>query len=214
MESVILYKKAGYLFPLFLSIPFLLMLCTRPSFSQSSGSGNVLQKAADNRYEILDQQNAVLRAREKKSETAAMVYSLLATSLPVGIGAAVESDAGIMMMAFGVSIGPSAGILYSEDIDRAAAGMGVRTSGVGMAAIGGLFHVIDSLGDNDGLSVGNVLIAGGLSMTAISMLYDIFIESPKAARRYNEGSGEEGIEVAPWASTAYGAAGLKVKWRF
>lgn len=214
MERVILYKKSGYLFPLFLSIPFLLMLCIRPSFSQSPVSGNVLLKAADNPYEILDQQTAVLRAREKKNETAAMVYSLFATSVPVGIGAAIEGDAGIMMMAFGVSIGPSVGIFYSEDIDRAAAGMGIRTSGVGIAAIGGLFHVMDSLGDNDGLAVGDVMIAGGLSMTAISMLYDIFIESPKAARRYNEGSGEEGIEVAPWASTAYGAAGLKVKWRF
>jgi len=214
MKGFILYKNISRLVSRLLSMLSLLIICTSPSFAQSSSGGNDLLQSADNRFEVPEKLDAVLRARQKKSKTAALVYSLLATSVPVGIGAAVDGDAGAMMMAFGVSIGPSAGILYSEDIERAATGMGVRTSGVGIAAIGGLFHVIDSLGDNDGLSVGKVLIAGGLSMTAISMLYDIFIESPKAARRYNEGSGKEGVEVAPWASTAYGAAGLKVKWRF
>lgn len=214
MKIFILNRYANIVSSPLMGVLVLLFLFSIPSFSQPSGSINDLLKMTDNRVEFQDHRFTVFQEPELKSETKAMFYSLLATAIPVGIGVAANGDAGAMMMAFGVSIGPSVGILYSEDIDRAAMGMGVRTSGVGIAAIGGLFHVLESLSNEDGLTAGDIMIAGGLSLTAASMLYDIFVESPKAARRYNECKKRKDIDLNPWVNPLNSAAGIHLKVRF
>ena len=114
-----------------------------------------------------------MQSVDYKSETRALLYSLIATSAPIGVGLLADNEVRAMFLAFGVSIGPSMGIAYAGDIERSALGMGVRTSGVGIAALGGLFHMCDSILNNDASTAGDIMIVGGLSVTGVSMLYDI-----------------------------------------
>ena len=151
----------------------------------------------------------VMQSVDYKSKTRALLYSIIATSAPIGVGLLADNKVGALFLAFGVSIGPSMGIAYTGDIEPAL-GVGIRTSGVGIAAVGGYFHVYDSIFNIDASAVSDIMIVGGLSLTAVSMLYDIFIESPRAVRRYNERLEQDEIRLNPWINHGTGGAGLSM----
>lgn len=169
---------------------------------------------SDNDFDQRQNGGGVMQSVEYKSETRALLYSLIATSAPIGVGFLADNEVGAVFLAFGVSIGPSMGIAYTGDIERAALGVGIRTSGVGIAALGGFFHVFDSIFNNDASTVGDIMIVGGLSLTGVSMLYDIFIESPRAVRRYNERLEQDEIRLNPWLNPGNGGAGLSLSTNF
>lgn len=149
-----------------------------------------------------------------KSKSRAVLYSLISTAAPVGAGLLADGDFGVFLVSAGITVGPMAGILYGEDLGRAALGVGVRSSGGGLAAVGALLHLLEVFSGNDGLTVGDVFIFTGLSITGISTLYDIFFESRYAVERYNENLRQEEIELNPWINPSMGAAGLSLKVGF
>lgn len=149
-----------------------------------------------------------------KSEKRAFLYSLLFTSVPSGLGVLAGGDAGAVILSLGISAGPSAGIAYAGDLERAGTGMVIRASGAGLAVIGIIFSVLESLGEEQSTTVGDVFIVGGLTITGLSVLYDIFIESPKAVRRHNEQVKREKIDLNPWVKPRSGSAGLSLRVNF
>ena len=149
-----------------------------------------------------------------KSKSRAVLYSLISTAAPVGAGLLADGDFGIFLISAGITVGPTAGIAYADDLNRAALGMGIRSGGGGLAAIGLLLNMIETIAGDEGLTAGNVLIFSGLSMTGISMMYDIFFESRYAVERYNENLRQEEIELNPWINPSLGAAGLSLKVGF
>lgn len=192
----------------------LLFLSVDCAFGQKHTRANDILIFADKKYEKADDRLTVLQSDARKSEGRALFYSIVSTAVPIGIGALTDDKVSSFSLAFGVAVGPSIGIAYADDIDRAALGMGIRTSGVGIAAIGGIFHVLDSFSDDNGLTTGDILIAGGLSLAGFSMIYDIFFESRQAVRRYNERLEQEQIELNPWMNPLLNGAGMSVSVRF
>ena len=181
---------------------------------QSGPTANAFLISADNMYvESLydyDQDGS----EEFKSKSRGVLYGLASTALPAGLGALVDGDAGAALIAIGVIAGPSAGIAYACDYGRAGKGLGIRTAGAGIATVGALIYLLESLEVEGNQPVGNFLIAGGLSLTGMSALYDIFIASPKAVERYNEKLEKDEIELNPWMNPETGGAGLSLSIRF
>ncbi|WP_340104110.1 hypothetical protein [Rhodohalobacter sp. 8-1] len=142
------------------------------------GANNFLN-LADKQFERSVVTLGDVQSAEHKSEGRALFYSLVSTAVPIGIGALSDDNVRSFSLAFGVAVGPSIGIAYGDDLDRAALGTGIRAAGVGIAAIGGIFHLLDSFSDDSGLTTGDILITGGLSLTGFSMIYDIFSNREK-----------------------------------
>jgi hypothetical protein len=181
---------------------------------QTDAAANAFLKSADNVYGTsfydFDQDGS----GEYKSKSRAVLYSLASTALPAGLGAIVSGDAGAALVVIGVAAGPSAGIAYAGDYGRAGTGMGIRASGAGIATVGALVYLFESFEVGGSQPVGNFLIAGGLSLTGMSALYDIFIGSPKAVERYNERLERDEMELNPWVNPETGGAGLSLSIRF
>lgn len=181
---------------------------------QTDAAANAFLKSADNVYGTsfydFDQDGS----DEFKSKSRGVLYGLASTALPAGLGALVDGDAGAALIAIGVIAGPSAGIVYAGDYGRAGKGLGIRTAGAGIATVGALIYLLESLEVEGNQPVGNFLIAGGLSLTGMSALYDIFIASPKAVERYNEKLEKDEIELNPWMNPETGGAGLSLSIRF
>jgi hypothetical protein len=124
----------------------------------------------------------------KRSESTALLWSLLATVVPAVLTAPTtfgESEgsgdgAGAAFIFLGsVMVGPSLGHFYAGCPGRAMAGIGIRT-----AALIGLSAAIAATWDGDS-SGGNVLAFTSLGIGAGFIVWDI-ASAPGSARRYNE----------------------------
>lgn len=192
---------------LFASVAFCLLCAgSDNSFGQGLNVADGKKFFADNHIEFIGQPG-----NSTKSEAAAIFYSALSTIAPAGIGYAVGGDLGISLFAAGISIGPSVGILYAGDIDRAAQGLGVRAAGGAVAGIGAIFYIFDTLGGRNRFSAGRTMIYGGLTLTGTSALYDILVASPRAVQKHNR---QNEPSLNPWADPFTGSIGLSLNLNF
>lgn len=181
---------------------------------QSGSTANAFLINADKAYGTSFHDFYQEGSGEFKSKLRAVLYSLTSTVLPVGLGVSVKGDVGAVLVATGVAAGPSVGIAYAGDYGRAGTGLGIRASGVGIASVGVLIYLLESFEVGGSQLVGNFLIFGGLSLTGISALYDIFIGSPKAVERYNKQLERDRMEMNPWINPETGGAGLSMRIHF
>ncbi len=143
---------------------------------------------------------------EEKSAGVALGLSLGATTAGVAMGAlafAIDDDSAQAMLiggaTIGVLVGPSLGHYYAHEkwsvgaVIRFVSG-GVVAAGAVAIVVGATDEVVEGDGDSK-LSVGNVLLVGGLVGIGVGAVVDI-VTAPRAAHRYNE-SLASNISISP-----------------
>ena len=73
-----------------------------------------------------------------KSPGTAFVLSLTSTAAPILLGAAMQDDAGGVLVVSGLIIGPSVGHLYAGQVGRGLGTMGLRAAGT----VAGLYWIV------------------------------------------------------------------------
>lgn len=117
-----------------------------------------------------------------KSETTALMWSLLGTVLPAGamiLASSAESNnpaPGLLFLG-AVLVGPSLGHFYANRSGRALAGMGIRT----LAMVGLVGGFAAAWNNNSG---GDELMVAGLVLWGTTLAWDI-IAAPHSARVHN-----------------------------
>jgi hypothetical protein len=120
----------------------------------------------------------------ERSESTALLWSFLATAVPVAVSApSAFSESGSQGAAWvflgSLVVGPSLGHFYADRSGRALLGLGIRT-----AAIVGLVGATTISWDNQSTG-GDALALVSLGIGAVSVVWDI-ASAPASARRYNE----------------------------
>lgn len=160
-----------------------------------------------------------------KRKATARGLSFVATLVSVGIGAQSLADLrwqpGSTIAGGGLLFGPSVGLLYAEDSDRALRGIGIRMgigAGTALLTVAGV-SVAASVEDSwAGLGVlASGIIVGTLSIFAHA-IRDAFIATGHAVEEHNEAvrqhaTGEErtSFSVGPWTSPHDGRPGLTIR---
>lgn len=127
-----------------------------------------------------------------KSPGAALVFSLLGTSVPVLAVAGISNGSGggasmVVLLLAGLIGGPSAGQFYADSPASAVLGMAFRTAGM-LIAISGLsdaLHTCDEYETNCRESSGETKMTIGMLTLLGGTLYSI-IDAPLSAFRFNE----------------------------
>ena len=143
-----------------------------------------------------------------KSGTTALMWSLLGTLVPIGVGVVASSTAGEasdnplpgFLILGGMLVGPALGHFYAGRSGHALAGIGIRT--VTLAAL--LGGVAASWDNNSG---GNALFLAGLVASATSVAWDI-VRAPHSAEVHNRTiqPGRVSMVVSP----LHNAAGVRL----
>jgi hypothetical protein len=131
-------------------------------------------------------------------------------------GSEFREIAGSIMVLGGIVIGPSAGSIYADDWRRATYGMIIRSGGILVASAGVGALISGALGSDDSVAgLGVVLFAGGLAVTAGSMIYDIILSSQRSVEDYNRRhQGRAELSVLPWFEANSGRPGFTLNLRF
>ena len=130
------------------------------------------------------------------SASGAVTWSVFGTGVGLGILAvAGTDDSGVMVGAglMGLTLGPSAGHMYTGDWKRVLLGSGLRATGL-TAAIFGYASMIDESCYGECLRPRAALLIGGLAAFAGGTLYSI-IDSGYSARRANRA--ERRLQLTP-----------------
>jgi hypothetical protein len=129
----------------------------------------------------------------ERSESKALLLSLLATAVPAALSAYAISESegseGASLVLLGsLVVGPSLGHFYAGKPGRALLGMGIRS-----AALFGLAGAVAMSWDEESAG-GNTLAVASLGIGAASIVWDI-ASAPASARRYNETHGENRLSI-------------------
>ena len=148
-----------------------------------------------------------------KSANTAMLMSLGATALPIGVGSLLRDEALAWLVFSGVTFGPSLGYFYADDNRGAFRGILIRTGGYTVATIGALYSLTGLIGgrNNELYNLGVIMVITGGTVVAGSAIYDIFWGTRRSVSRYNE---KNNLSVTPWYHPEYNAPGLSVRMRF
>lgn len=184
------------------------------------------QKLSSNNFNLneIDQSSEPSVGLKYKSESKAFYLSLLATTVPTTagiialvldkektiyrydnqgnvIGSDIEYPShalGSILISFGLIYGPSAGHFYSDRPFRALGGMGIRTGSVLIFSFASFATCGWDCDSRDGsrYDTAMALFITGLSISAFSVVYDIFT-AKKSARMYNEKKKKTIISFVP-----------------
>ena len=77
-------------------------------------------------------------APARKSPGTAFVLSLTSTAAPILLGAAIQDDAGAVLVLSGLIVGPSVGHLYAGQVGRGLGTIGLRAAGT----VAGLYWIV------------------------------------------------------------------------
>ncbi len=151
---------------------------------------------------------------ELKSGSSALLYSLLGTALPVGVGLAAAtgnegpnaSPAPGLLVFSGAIFGPSLGHFYAGRPGRALGGIGLRVLG-GAGMVAGFAMSWDRASDSAG--GGDVLFGAGAALWIGSAVWDI-ASAPHSARVQNEKARKQRASLGVAAVGASRAPGLRL----
>lgn len=143
-----------------------------------------------------------------KSETGALLWSLLGTVVPVGVSAPfvwtpTAPNGAAVLLVGAVIIGPSLGHFYAARPGAAFLGIGVRLLAGAGVAVGGLA----SVSEGGATSGANAIVAIGAIVGGASIVWDI-LRAPHSARVHNNQVRQGRISLLVTPSLHAGGLGL------
>ena len=157
----------------------------------------------------LDKNSSTYSVNGSKSPGRAVLYGVGFTAVPSLISGIVNNDIGIWFLIGGLTMGPSAGLLYANDIDRALQGFYLRSASTMVTLAGVVVIALEALGGNSDSILGATMIVGGVSVLGVSTAYDIFRAGPQAVDAYNQEHSGSTFALAPWLSPQGTGGGLR-----
>ena len=157
----------------------------------------------------LDKNSSAYHSNRSKSPGRAVLYGVGFTAVPSLISGIVDNDIGIWFLIGGLTMGPSAGLLYANDIDRALKGFYLRSASTMVTLAGVVVIALEALGGNSDSILGATMIVGGVSVLGVSTAYDIFRAGPQAVDAYNQEHSGSTFALAPWLSPQGTGGGLR-----
>lgn len=151
-------------------------------------------------------------ARKPKSETTALLLSLGATVIPIGIGWKMGFENNLYLIGFGVIIGPSTGHFYAEQWGHGWKSAGLR-AGI-MAVPVALLTWADISQDLRKLGIGLLTLIPAAGSLAFLTIYDIGT-APSSVRKYNESIKKTGnVYLVPKIDVKEESYGLSLVYCF
>lgn len=149
-------------------------------------------------------------ADKLKSAGRAVLYGVGFTVVPSLISAMVDNEVltGVLFIG-GITMGPGAGLLYANDIDRALKGYYLRWASTAVTLAGGVVIALETIGHDNNSILGKTMMIGGLSVLTVSAIYDIFRAGPQAVKTYNEQNNQSSFSLSPWVSPQGTGGGLQ-----
>ncbi len=144
---------------------------------------------------------------EPKSKKTAKMLTVAVPAGAIALGSLLLSNeintTGVILIAGGIIVAPSAGNFYAQNPESVVKGIGTRLLGGGLAAVGGYLSLVEALGrafggpGHSGVQfTGAILFLGGSGLIVYSFFYDLF-NSPKNVEKYNNANQDKSFAISP-----------------